>query len=405
MEENNKYEIPKELIPTDENKYKDDSKKKSNPILTLFAVFGAVAVLFAGSAIFVGLTDDIDGADETVSAEAENTTNGKEEMQAEEIPESAKELDDTVIDAVLPGDSNYDDYIHVGNSYNLKSNASMDILNAWYGGHENGQLCVLVEFTAGDEPLQVNYTSATLYVDDYEYPLNSGIDAVASYGNVNIGGTTYSTFVDINASGRKGRMVFLATFPDNLTESSSVEFDIVGGIFKINPLSVIHANDEAEAKAQAEAQARQEEIEAYRAETEAEKDRLESSIGSMGIVCDGVYTCEYNSIGGDNKAYLEIMTSDANDETEEVIMIDSYNPESSGMPDNFSGKVTGSEDLGYGETGYIISDYNDVPVFLLTPTSKIGFNLEAIDENYREGITHFNGYYYNEEARMYFIEE
>ncbi len=381
MEEN------KNIVPVKAEIVKE--KKKKHPVRNI--IIAIVAVFFLSALVF--------GGDDSDSTPASNTKETQQEAQAGDTEEVETVEEEKAVPEPEKGESQVEDqpekstqntgyeidgaignskYVHVGDTRKLINNGSMTILDAWYDGYEHHTLFVLVEFTGGDEPLRLTYNDATLYVDDYEFPLNLGVDEAASYGTIiaNDKGATYPTFVDIVATGRKGQMVFLATFPENLSESSDVEFDITGAIFKVNPLSAIHADDEAKLAA---------------AEEEAAKQaKAEASTSSLGIYY-GTYTCQYNTVGGYNEAFIGFTTDE---DGGDYIMIDCHDAEDTGMPDNFSGAVGGY--IGETEDGdgayYSIVDYEGTEVFRLLSVYN-GFSLEAIDPNYREGISSFDGIY------------
>lgn len=226
--------------------------------------------------------------------------------QAEEV----KESDDTAaavesaavnpnnkdIDAGPQNDSDNITYLHVGGKYGLHNGGSMEILDAGYG---YGVVYVLVELTSGDdEAMQFDQSDATLYIDDYEAPIGGGEEAAIDNGYIYVSGdTSYPTQASVNAGGRKASMVFVADIPNNISETAEVEFEIAGGIFKINPLTT--------------GQAQQNLNEAWGITDEEEDQAIpdnsssESSApfenGWSGIIY-GAYSLSPNVIGGHNEA-------------------------------------------------------------------------------------------------------
>lgn len=314
-------------------------------------------------------------SDETAASTASNTKAPKQETQAEEFRETdvlpAKELDDTVIDAILLGNPNYDKYNHVGRKYKLVNGGSMEYLDAGYGF---GLIYVLVEVTSSeDDPLYYSQDDATLYVDDYEVPIG-GLEKLAiDNGYVFIdGNTSYPTEITVNAGGRKGKIVFVSEIPDNISNDSDIEFEIAGGIFKVNPASVVHIDDKTEALWESD-------------EPEVDKGR-----DSLGLYF-GTYECDHNDIYGWNQAFIGFNTDE---EDGYYIMIDCHDAEDTGMPDNFGGSIEKAGEMDEnGMVPYIIKDYNGTEVFRLNAIMYRGFLLEVIDPDYREGISSFEGHY------------
>lgn len=311
-------------------------------------------------------------SDETAASTASNTKEPKQEAQAEEFRETdvlpAKELDDTVIDGADPDNH---DYIHVGGKYNLENGGTMEILDAGYG---YGVIYVLVEVTTGeDEPSNYNQDAATLYVDDYEVPIGVGETAAINNGYVFIdGNTSYPTEITVNAGGRKGKIVFVSEIPNNISNDSNIEFEIAGGIFKVNPASVVHIDDK---------------IEAIWESDEPEVDKGRDSLG----LYFGTYECDHNDIYGWNQAFIGFNTDE---EGGYYIMIDCHDAEDTGMPDNFGGSIEKAGEMDEnGMVPYIIKDYNGTEVFRLNAIMYRGFLLEVIDPDYREGISSFEGHY------------
>jgi len=311
-------------------------------------------------------------SDETAASTASNTKEPKQEAQAEEFRETdvlpAKELDDTVIDGADPDNH---DYIHVGGKYNLENGGTMEILDAGYG---YGVIYVLVEVTTGeDEPSNYNQDAATLYVDDYEVPIGVGETTAINNGYVFIdGNTSYPTEITVNAGGRKGKIVFVSEIPNNISNDSNIEFEIAGGIFKVNPASVVHIDDK---------------IEAIWESDEPEVDKGRDSLG----LYFGTYECDHNDIYGWNQAFIGFNTDE---EGGYYIMIDCHDAEDTGMPDNFGGSIEKAGEMDEnGMVPYIIKDYNGTEVFRLNAIMYRGFLLEVIDPDYREGISSFEGHY------------
>lgn len=177
----------------------------------------------------------------------------KQEAQATEVVETSKEnasqkedatavgsaavnRNNTDIDAILPSNPDYDDFLHVGEKYGFKNGGSMEILDAGYGF---GVVYVLVELTSGDdESMQFDQSDATLYINDYEVSMGGGEEGAIDNGYIYVSGdTSYPAQARVNAGGRKASMVFVADIPSEIPENAEIEFEIAGGIFKINPLT------------------------------------------------------------------------------------------------------------------------------------------------------------------------
>lgn len=203
---------------------------------------GLIISILIIMAFFGGFDDK---AEETES-QSEVKENGKNVEQAEGIKETedsttavgsaAVHRNNTDIDAILSDDPDYSKYIHVGGKYGLKNGGSMELLDAGYGF---GVVYVLVELTSGDdEAMQFDQSDATLYIDDYEVAIGGGEDGAIDNGYIYVSSdTSYPTQARVNAGGRKASMVFVADIPNDIAETADIEFEIAGGIFKINPLT------------------------------------------------------------------------------------------------------------------------------------------------------------------------
>lgn len=210
------------------------------------AIGGLLIIAFLGmfddKAEKIGNTDIHKGNDtKSAFGDGKDQDDIKENEKAVgQVTETDIVANNTGIDAVLPGDPDYEKYIHVGYTYKLENDGTMEILDVDYG---YGIVYVLVEFTSGkDEALQYDQYNATLYIDDYEVPIGVGENNAINNGYIFVAeGTSYSTQANVNPGGRKAKMVFVADIPDDISETSEVEFDVNGGIFKINPLTTEQA--------------------------------------------------------------------------------------------------------------------------------------------------------------------
>lgn len=119
MEDDKKYEIPENLIPTDENKYKGDGEKKKHPILNFIGgtVF-VLGVVFVAEILLPVLLYD-DEATETVTVETEEPAPEKP-SETEEVEEQTQ-IGNYEIDAVLLGNPNYDVSDFRAPQYNRRS--------------------------------------------------------------------------------------------------------------------------------------------------------------------------------------------------------------------------------------------------------------------------------------------
>lgn len=192
---------------------------------------------------FFGVFDNKAEKNESQSEVKENEKGVEQLAEIKEPEESTTSVERTAvnrnntdIDAVLPNDPDYNKTMHVGGKYGLNSGGSMEILDAGYGF---GVVYVLVELTSGDnEAMQFDQSDATLYIDDYEAPMGGGEEVAIGNGYIYVSGdTSYPTQARVNAGGRKASMVFVADIPNDISETAEVEFEIAGGIFKINPLT------------------------------------------------------------------------------------------------------------------------------------------------------------------------
>lgn len=214
-------------------------EKKKHTLRNIFIMF---VVMFVLMAIF--LSDD-DGNETTAPALSETKDNpvesGKSNLEKsnddlqENTSTTASPETNIGIDAVTPDSPDYNKYLHVGRSYKLTNNVDMEILEAGFG---YGIVYVLVEMTNnGDQDVYYDQSCARLYVDDYEVPDGGGTQAAISNGYIFVSGNkSYLTAARANAGGRKASLVFVADIPNNISDTSEVEFEILGAVFKINPL-------------------------------------------------------------------------------------------------------------------------------------------------------------------------
>lgn len=244
----------------------------------------------------------------TLEPTPEPTAESTEDPALLSAPTPEGEVD---IDAVLPDDPDYRKYIHVGYTYELNNGGTMEILDAGYG---YGTIYVLVEFTSSsDEGLSCDQSDAVLYIDDYEVPVGVAEKVAMENGYIFIAAdTAYPTAVSVNPGGRKATIVFISCVPDNISETAEVEFDIIGGIFKVNPLTTGQAKKNAEDNI----------FGTNTSSSIAEPfDSIQDDNGGENSIVYGTYLLSPNETGGHSDAEVSFYTdADGGD----YVSIDSY---------------------------------------------------------------------------------
>ena len=248
-------------------------KKKRKNIIWIVAI--VLVIIF----IAVGASDSEDSTTPTVKEETskEKARDTYEQETEAEIKEETEVTDDSVdedvnnesvvtvnsdtLDAIPVGGKEFDSYIHLGESYtSTDGSITMDIIDIDYsinGILNNGDTAyasidvyVVVEITNnGDQDIYLDQSCAMLFVDDYEVSRNVELYQQNGYyiceGNI-FEGVSYPTVVNIRSGGRKGTIIFPATFyqDSNITETSEIDFEISGLVFKINPRFILNAFSE-----------------------------------------------------------------------------------------------------------------------------------------------------------------
>ncbi len=223
----------------------------------LFAFIVGVAALGSDTSEQVA-KNNAEVKEEEDSAESKEEVNeGKEDnnkeavkedinFEQEPVEENVVSSVNTELDAILPGDKDYNEYLHDGEIYDSTDGTlTMEIVGISYRYGEIGSpsvtIAILAEFTNNsDTDMYFSQYDATTYIDDYEYDGNR--DMYQNLGSVIYpgDGNYYLTSATANAGGRKCTVCFMTSiFSEKVTESSKIEFEICGMSFVINPLLIL----------------------------------------------------------------------------------------------------------------------------------------------------------------------
>lgn len=191
---------------------------------------------------------DVSEAKESINSEVVEKVEEEESANNEVVGSNS-------LDALLPGDKDYNKYIHLGDSLiSQDGTVSFDIIDIDYKVIEVGdlvttQVYIVFDITNNDtSSFYIDQSVALLFIDDYEVSKGVNIDMFEQNGYYMCNGNiSYPTYANIQPGGRKGMIVFMADVNNRqVTETSRIEFQINGVSFRINPLFILEQGTEDE---------------------------------------------------------------------------------------------------------------------------------------------------------------
>lgn len=218
-----------------------------------------VLILF----LLIGIGSGSDGENDNTGQTGKNEEtmeNSQQESENEELveghgeeePEPGEEIaavTDDIMDAVSFESDDYEKYLHYGSTYSSTDESfEITVIDTSCRANEiNGLISknIFVVFDVvnnGTSDLYLDQDDAVLFIDDYEVNKGAGAQVASDNGYVMApGNVPYDTSVTVRAGGRKGTIAFTCTInSDMITETSNIEFEILGLSYKINPLYILN---------------------------------------------------------------------------------------------------------------------------------------------------------------------
>lgn len=230
---------------------KEEDKKMKKKIKWVVVT---IAVLLVGLISACGNTEQPEPAPAAKEeiAEEENIAEGTAEIKEPEVAENNQQEGITDSDNLDAAPENKD-YLHLGNVYTNGDGISAEVIDIDYninGNDVGGNIYtsigvyVAMEITNNsDNDIYLDQNDAVLFIDDYEIAKEAAVELVQQNGYCIVNNTKqYPTVATIRSGGRKGTIVFVTyvTSQYGVTETSDIDFEISGLIFKVNPRFILN---------------------------------------------------------------------------------------------------------------------------------------------------------------------
>lgn len=270
-----------------------------------------IALLFVGFIVIGSIGSDSDN-NSTPTKKEETVKEGNiTEATAEHSVKSSKEViaDEYNIDAIPDGSKDYGEYLHLGGSYtNVDGDINIEVIDVDYKtdgnimgeySYASTEVYIAIEITNNSNTdLYFDQSNAALFIDDYE--VKEGMtDFYQENGYIIVNNTKqYPTVANISSGGRKGTIVFVTTISSKsgVTETSDIDFEICGLVFKINPRFILNQFAEVMEELTPEEPPARTELDG-KAIIEAKSGAYVSSDSGITITIEGDILTAYNRSG------------------------------------------------------------------------------------------------------------